>query len=322
MWNGLLGVELDVFYMKTTRSLESQSANFPPSLGSYYPTYINYGSHDNRGFELVLSHNNHIRDFTYHVRGNLSWARNKVLKMTEDANVPDYKRATGGPMGRYWGFVADGLFQSEEEIAHSAVFGPTLPGDIKLKDINGDGKITWDQDMVPIGRSNTPEMMFGLNLGAEWKGFEFNMLLQGAALFDVNLCGLYSSGIRDDTFYTRPFYADGNTPYYLVEGAWRPDHTDAKYPRLGIESRSNGGKFSSWWVEDGSYVRLKSIQLGYTIPKKWSKKAGFERIRAYVAGGNLFTLSHLEQMDPEMPSVNQGYYPQQRTYEFGLNVTF
>ena len=216
----------------------------------------------------------------------------------------------------------NGLFQSEEEIAHSAVFGPTLPGDIKLKDINGDGKITWDQDMVPIGRSNTPEMMFGLNLGAEWKGFDFNMLLQGAALFDVNLCGLYSSGIRDDTFYTRPFYADGNTPYYLVEGAWRPDHTDAKYPRLGIESRSNGGKFSSWWVEDGSYVRLKSIQLGYTIPKKWSKKAGFERIRAYVAGGNLFTLSHLEHMDPEMPSVNQGYYPQQRTYEFGLNVTF
>ena len=138
MWNGLLGVELDVFYMKTTRSLESQSANFPPSLGSYYPTYINYGSHDNRGFELVLSHNNQIRDFTYRVRGNLSWARNKVLKMTEDANVPDYKRATGGPMGRYWGFVADGLFQSEEEIAHSAVFGPTLPGDIKLKDINAD----------------------------------------------------------------------------------------------------------------------------------------------------------------------------------------
>ena len=108
----------------------------------------------------------------------------------------------------------------------------------------------------------------------------------------------------------------------MVEGAWRPDHTDAKYPRLGIDSRSNGGKFSSWWVVDGSYVRLKSIQLGYTIPKKWSKKAGFERIRAYVAGGNLFTLSHLEHMDPEMPSVNQGYYPQQRTYEFGLNVTF
>ena len=322
MWNGLLGVELDVFYMKTTRSLEAQSSNFPPSLGYYFPTYINYGSHDNRGFELVLSHNNKIKDFSYRVRGNVSWARNKVLKMTEDANVPNYKRATGRPMGQYWGFVAEGLFQTEEEITNSAVFGPTLPGDVKLKDINGDGKITWDQDMVPIGRSSTPEMMFGLNLGAEWKGFDFNMLLQGAAICDVNLCGIYSSGIRDDTFYTRPFFADGNTPYYLVEGAWRPDHTNAKYPRLGISNRSNGGSSSSWWVVDGSYVRLKSIQLGYTLPRKWSEWAGFRSIRAYVGGGNLFTLSHLDHLDPEMPSVNQGYYPQQRTYEFGLNVTF
>lgn len=322
MWNGLLGVELDVFYMKTTRSLESQSASFPPSLGSYYPTYINYGSHDNRGFELVLSHNNNVKDFSYHVRGNISWARNKILKMTEDANVPNYKRATGLPMGQYWGFVADGLFQSEEEIAHSAVYGPTLPGDIKLKDINGDGKITLDQDMVPVGRSNTPEMMFGLSLGAEWKGFDFSMLLQGAAMFDVNLCGIYSGIGYDDTFYTKPFYSDGNTPYYLVEKSWRPDNTDAEYPRLGIASRDNGGKMSSWWVKDGSYVRLKSIQLGYTIPNKWSERMGFRKIRAYVAGGNLFTLSHLDHMDPEMPSVNQGYYPQQRTYEFGLNVTF
>lgn len=144
----------------------------------------------------------------------MSWARNKILKVTEDANVPIYKRATGQSMGRYLGFVAEGLFQSEEEIAHSALFEGstnTKPGDIKLKDINGDGKITWDQDMVPIGRSSIPEMVFGLNLGAEWKGFDFSMFWQGAAMFDVNLCGIYDSGIRDDTFYTRPFYADGNT---------------------------------------------------------------------------------------------------------------
>lgn len=323
MWNGLLGVELDVFYMKTTRSLAAQSGTFPPSLGGYFPTYTNYGSHDNRGFELVLSHRNNIRKFNYSVRGNVSWARNKVLKTVEDPNVPDYKRSTGRPMGQYWGFVAEGLFQSEEEIAHSAVFGPSLPGDIKLKDINGDGKITWDQDMVPIGRSSVPEMMYGLNIDAEWNGFDFNMLWQGAALFDVNLCGIYAdSGIRDNTFYTRPFYADGNTPYYLVEGAWRPDNPNAKYPRLSTENRSNGGPSSSWWVINGTYVRLKSLQLGYTLPSQWTKKVGIERVRAYVAGGNLLTFSHLDHLDPEMPSVNQGYYPQQRTYEFGLNVTF
>lgn len=322
MWNGLLGVELDVFYMKTTRSLESQSANFPPSLGFYFPTYINYGSHDNRGFELVLSHRNKIGDLSYNVRGNVSWARNKILKLTEDPYVPNYKRYKGRPMGEYLGFKADGLFQTEDEIAHSALFGPTLPGDVKLKDINGDGKITWDQDLLPVGRNSVPEIMFGLNLGAEWKGLDFSMLLQGAAKCDVNLCGIYGSGIRDDTFYTRPFYADGNTPYYLVEGAWTPDHTNAKYPRLGIGLRNNGGKFSSWWVVDASYVRVKSMQLGYTIPSKWTQKAGLKKVRAYVAGSNLFTLSHLDHLDPEMPSVNQGYYPQQRTYEFGLNITF
>lgn len=322
MWNGLLGVELDVFYMKTTRSLNSQSGNFPPSLGSYYPAYINYGSHDNRGFELVLTHHNKVKDFNYHVRGNISWARNKILKTTEDPNVPNYRRYTGRTMGEYWGFIAEGLFQSEEEIAHSAVYGPTLPGDIKLKDINGDGKITLDQDMVPVGRSSTPEMMFGLNFAADWKGLDFSMLLQGAALFDVNLCGVYSGVGYDNTFYTKPFYCDGNTPYYLVEKSWRPDNTNADYPRLGIVTRDNGGKMSSWWVENGTYLRLKSLQLGYTLPVRWTEAAGIKKVRAYFAGGNLLTLSHLRHLDPEMPSVNQGYYPQQRTYEFGLNITF
>lgn len=322
MWNGLLGVELDVFYMKTTRSLESQSASFPPSLGDYYPAYTNYGSHDNRGFELVLTHHNCIKNFSYNVRGNISWARNKILKMTEDPNVPNYMRSTGRPMGEYWGFVAEGLFQTEEEIAHSAVYGPTLPGDIKLKDINGDGKITYDQDRVPIGRSSTPEMMFGLNIGAEWKGIDFSMLWQGAALFDVNLCGMYANVGYDNTFYTKPFYCDGNTPYYLVENSWRPDNPDAEYPRLGIVSRDNGGKMSSWWVENGTYIRLKSMQIGYTLPSQWVTPAGIKKVRFYVSGGNLLTFSHLKHLDPEMPSVNQGYYPQQRTYELGLNVTF
>ena len=107
-----------------------------------------------------------------------------------------------------------------------------------------------------------------------------------------------------------------------MENSWRPDHTNADYPRLGIVSRENGGKMSSWWVEDGAYVRLKSLQIGYTLPSEWTATAGIKKVRAYFAGGNLFTLSHLKHLDPEMPGVNQGYYPQQRTFEFGLNVSF
>lgn len=324
LWKGLLGLEFDLFYSKTSRTLQGQTTNYPPSLGVYYPTLINYGEHYNKGFELVISHQNSINQFRYNVKGNVSWARNKIQKTTEDVNVPSYVRATGKPKGQYWGFEAIGLFQSEEEIANSAVYGPTLPGDIKLRDVNGDGRITWDQDMVPIGKSNIPEMMFGLNLSAEYKGFDVNMFLQGAAMVDVALCGIYTDkdGIRDNTFYTKPFYVDGNSPKYLLEGSWTPENTNAKYPRLGVESRDNGGKFSSWWVVDGSYLRVKSAQLGYTLPRKITKTIGIDKLRVYASGSNLFTFSHLDYLDPEMPNVNQGYYPQQRVFEFGANLTF
>ncbi|MDR1742513.1 MAG: TonB-dependent receptor [Dysgonamonadaceae bacterium] len=322
LWKQLLGVELDVFYMKTSRTLESQS-NYPPSAGDYYPRLINYGKHENKGFELVLTHRNQVRDFQYNGRCNLSYARNKILKRTEDPNLPASLRSTGRAMGQVFGFVSDGLFQSAEEISNSPVYGPTLPGEIKLVDINGDGRITWDQDRVPIGRSNIPEMMFGLNLGANYKHFDASLFFQGASLFDVYLCGMYADrGFMDDTFYTRAFFADGNAPYYLVNGAWTPEHTNAQYPRLSTQIRTNGGKYSDWWIEDGTYLRLKSAQIGYTIPASISKGVGIEKVRLAVSGSNLFTLTGLKYLDPEMPNVNQGYYPQQRVYEFSLNVTF
>lgn len=323
LWKGLLGIEADAFYMVTKDILQAQGGLMPPSMGGYYPGYLNSGIVDNRGFELTLTHHNKLGQVNYNIRGNLSWARNKIIETTEDANVPDYLRETGKPMGQKYGFKAEKLFQTQDEIDHSAVYGPTLPGDIKLKDLNGDGRITRDQDRTVIGRSNTPEMMFGLNLGAEWKGFDFNVFFQGAALCDVALCGTYSDrGIEDNTFYTQPFYSNGNSPYYLIEGSWRPDNANAKYPRLGVQTRSNGGKSSSWWVKDGSYIRLKNAQVGYTLPAMLTKKVNIERVRFYISGGNLFTLDHLPYLDPEMPDVNQGYYPQQRTMEFGLNLTF
>ena len=321
-WRGLLGVEFDMFYSLTKRKIEQQSGAYPPSLGGYYSPLVNSGEHENKGFELVLTHQNKVDDINYSIKGNLSWTRNKILKINETTNVPEARRLVGKPMGQYYGFVSDGLFQSEEDIATSAVFGPTLPGDIKLVDINGDGKITMEQDMVPIGRSNIPEMTFGLNLSADWKGFDFNAFFQGSALFDVYLCGTYNAGFVDDTFYTRPFYADGNAPYYLVEGAWTPENRNADYPRLSTEARLNGGKYSDWWVKNGTYLRLKNAQIGYTLPVELTKKIGIEKVRAYVSGSNLFTITGVDYFDPEMPNVNQGYYPQQRVYEFGVNISF
>ena len=148
-------------------------------------------------------------------------------------------------------------------------------------------------------------------------------LTPAGTLFDVYLCGSYpGAGWVDDTFYTRPFYADGNAPYYLVEGAWTPENRNAKYPRLSTDARLNGGKYSDWWVKNGTYIRLKNAQIGYTLPTELTRKVGIEKVRAYVSGSNLFTLTGVKYFDPEMPNVNQGYYPQQRVYEFGLNITF
>lgn len=322
MWNGLLGVELDVFYAKTTDILQSQGG-MAPSLGGWYDTRVNYGIVDNRGLELVLNHRNTIGEVNYRVRGNVSWARNKVILTREDANTPGHLRTTGRSMGVKYGFVSDGLFQTADEVANAPIYGPTLPGDIRLKDLNGDGRITWDQDRAIIGRSATPEMLFGFNVGADFRNFDLNLFFQGAALTDVALGGYYSnSAIYDNTFYTMPFYQDGNSPRYLLEGSWTPENTNAKYPRLSTLGRTNGGKFSNWWVKDASYLRLKSAQIGYSIPEVWTRKANIQRVRVYASGSNLFTISGLDYLDPEMPDVNQGYYPQQRLYEFGVSVTF
>ncbi|WP_170139442.1 TonB-dependent receptor [Larkinella arboricola] len=323
LWNGLLGVEADVFYNVTKDILQSQSGLMPPSMGGYYPATINSGVVDNRGFELILSHRKTFGDFYYNARGNVSWARNRIVETTENVNVPDHARRTGRQIGMKYGFVADGLFQSEEEIANSALFGPTRVGEVKLKDLNGDGRITWDQDWTIIGRSSTPEMMFGLNLGGGYKGFDFNVFFQGAAIADVALSGLYSnSDVYDNTFYTMAFYQDGNSPKYLAEGAWTPENTNAKYPRLSTLSAQSGGKFSSWWIRDASYLRLKSFQIGYTLPRSLTQRMKIEGLRFHISGSNLFTWTGLEYLDPEMPDVNQGYYPQQKLFEGGLSLSF
>lgn len=323
LWKGLLSVDADVFYKVTKDILQSQSSQMPGSLGGYFATVVNSGIVDSRGVELVLQHRNRIGKLNYFIKGNFSWARNKIIETTENVNIPDYLRRTGSQIGVKYGFVADGLFQSQEEIDNSALFGPTRVGEVKLKDLNGDGRITYDQDWTVIGRGDLPEIMFGFNLGMDYKGFDFNIFLQGAARSDVALSGLYpGKDVYDNTFYTMAFYQDGNSPKYLVEDAWTPEHTNAKYPRLSTLSTQSGGKFSSWWIRDGAYLRVKSIQLGYTLPVSWTQKINLQQVRLQASGSNLFTISGLDYLDPEMPSVNQGYYPQQRLFEFGLGVTF
>jgi len=278
---------------------------------------------DARGIEVVLGHRNKVGEVTYSINGNVTWARNKVLSRSQNANIPAWKNIIGQSIGGVYGFHALGLYQTEEELVNrpSGPGGVQRLGDLMYEDVNGDGKIDMD-DQIRIAGSQTPEMMFSLNMDASWRGFDIGLQFQGAALCDVITSGLYPSGVMDQTEFARAFYGGGNSPYYLVEGSWTPENTNAKYPRLGQSWNGNNGWTSDWWVVDGSYLRLKNAQIGYSLPKSVISKFHAQNLRIYVAGTNLFTLDALDYMDPEMPSNNNGYYPQQRTYSVGIDLTF
>lgn len=330
MWNEKLGMEVDVFYNYIYDMLSSQGSGYPPSMGGYYPSIINKNSYDTKGVELLLSHRNLFyaggKPFYYGLSGTLTFARTRWLVYPDDPNVPDNHKVVGRPLGAVMVWTADGLYRSEEEIDDSAWYG-TRPcvGDIRYVDINGDGKIDGD-DKGFIGRTNRPELTFGLNFNFAWNGIDFNAQFTGGALFDVSLTGTYYNGYDDNTIWTQTFKENANSPLFLVENAYSIYNPDGTFPRITLGATGHGGDnglASTFWLRDGTYVRLKSAQLGYTFPQKWTEKINIETLRFFVEGQNLFTIDGLPQgIDPESPGVNNGYYPQQRLIMGGITLTF
>lgn len=330
-WNRMLGVELDFFYKHEYDLLASVGGSYPPSMGGYYFSRENKNEIDYRGFDFTISHNNKIGDFNYGVKWLGSYTKRRWLYYAGDSeNTPDYRKLTGKEVGSQLGFIAEGIFQSQEEIDNSPTIDgkPVLPGYIKYKDRNGDGKISYGQDMGYVGKSAYPKFQTSLNLTAEWNGFDIDVLFQGGFGRTVALTGTYtasgSEGIMDNTAFTKPFYHGGNSPAFLLENSWTPENPGGEFPRLSLATVSSNNAYSSThWFKSGDYVRLKTFQIGYTIPADIMKSIGFNRLRVYAEGSNIFTFSGLTKynIDPEQPGVNNGYYPQQRTISFGLNLT-
>lgn len=328
-WRGLLGFELDLFYTHTYDMLTYMGGKYPPSMGGYYPVYENFGEQDSRGLELVLTHKNSIGEganaLHYNVALNLTYAYARWIKYTDKADTPDYQCYAGQELGAMLGWVADGLYQSEEEIDNSPWVWGQRPrvGDIKYVDLSGNGIVDYE-DKAFTGRSNRPKLTAGLNLSLSWRNFDFATLITGAALFDISLTGTYYNGMDDNTIFTETFKEGGNSPVFLVENAWREDNPNGTYPRLTVNApTNNNGLASTFWFRDGKYLRVKSVQFGYNLPEKACKRIGLGNVRFYVEGANLLTLSGLpEGIDPESPGVNNGYYPQQKTFMGGVSITF
>ena len=329
LWNGLLGGEIDGFYNYTYDILSWNGGGHPDSMGGYFPTYVNKNAIDAKGIDVLLTHRNRFdlggKPFFYEIGATMTYSKTRWLKYNDEPNIPEWQKVTGTTYGSHWGWIAEGLYRSEEEIDNSAWYG-TRPniGDIKYRDLNGDGEISW-QDRGIFGKSNRPELTYGLNLNVGWNGFDMNLQFTGGALFQVSMTGTYFNENDDDTIWTKTFKGGANSPLFLIENAYSLDNPDGTFPRLSLGATGHGGDnglSSSFWWRDGKYVRLKTAQLGYTLPQTFTRRFGVESLRIFVEGNNLFTLDGLpEGIDPESPGVNNGYYPQQRNILGGITLT-
>lgn len=313
------------FYRKTTDVLYKPAASYSSIFGLSI-SEVNTGALENKGWEFEIGHQNTIGKFHYHINGNFSIINNKVITLGM-GNVTQNNGMVGNgsdlfidyPMQMFYGYKTDGVFLTDAEVNdwydQSTIAKGSQAGDIRYVDMTGDGKVTTD-DQVYLG-SRIPKYTFGLNLGAEYRGFDFSALIQGVA----KVKGMLS------VYAGHAFYQEGNIQKWQMENCWnvQQDNRYPEYPRLEVMSNagSNNTLTSDFWVVDASFVKVRNIQLGYTLPTYITQKFGSSGLRVYVSLDNPLTFSgYRKGWDPENTSNNGQYYPTMSTYTLGLTLKF
>ena len=279
--------------------------------------YANIGKIRSTGFDGNFALHHKIDKVDLTVRGNFTYGKNKILEYDETNSVYPYRRNAGWRVNQAKGLIALGLFKDYEDIRNSPTqtFGTVMPGDIKYKDINSDGIID-KNDIVPIGATTRPNLIYGFGISANWKGFDFSAHFQGA--------GKSSFFIKGQSVYAFSEGEWGNVMQDMVDsGYWSlgtNENPDAKYPRLSWNGSANNNRDSSFWLRDGSYLRLKTLEVGYTLPQKITRLLKMNNMRIFFIGTNLLTFSDFKLWDPEMGSSNGQGYPLTKSCTLGLTV--
>ena len=328
---------LSVDWFKNTTTDVILPVPIPFSLGYDIAPDANVGEVENTGLEILLGYRQNIGEFHFNMSGNITFVKNKLLKLATEGSalfgpdfegIPTTKSEVGQPIAYFFGYQTVGIFQSQSEVdgAPTQTAG-TRAGDIRFKDVNGDGQIT-AADRVNIGHF-LPDFSYGLTIEADWKGFDLSMFFQGVYGNEILNTNLY-----DLEGMTRLFNAGTN-----VLNRWTPTNTNTNVPRAVNADPNNNARLSNRYIEDGSYLRLKNLTIGYSLPASALPKNFISRIRLYVTGQNLLTFTKYSGYDPEIgvstngqrdnptqaslsTGVDLGQYPQPRTLLGGIQITF
>lgn len=325
-WNGLLGVTVDYFVRKRDGLLTQRNGGIPTAVGAALPQE-NLNSDMNYGYDVEITHNNKIGSVFYSVKGIFSYARVKALYVERGANGSSYWNWRNNQNDRqqniWWGYTGDGRYQNWDDIYNSPVYTGrgTLPGDYRYEDWNGDGEIN-DLDRHPFQLSSTPWINYGFSANVSYKGIDLFLLFQGSALSTVQyveqlyqpLWGSSESSAMVQ-FMDRWHPKDPHADPYDPKTEWVPGYYGYTGTLPDVSSSYNS--------VNGAYLRLKSVELGYTLPTKLTQRVGIKSTRFYVNAYNVLTATKVRYIDPEHPNDTYGYlYPLNKTVSVGLNVTF
>ncbi|MDE5941324.1 MAG: TonB-dependent receptor [Muribaculaceae bacterium] len=327
LFHNTFSMTVDYFHEKRT-GIYMKREFLPGTMGLEQSPWANVGAVKSEGVDGHFRYENRFGDVTLTVRGNMTYSKNTILDYDVENNVYPYQYQTGYRVDQVRGLVAEGLFADYDDIRNSPkqMFGDVQPGDIKYKDVNGDG-IVDDNDVVAIGATSRPNLTYGVGASVMWKGFDFNVHFQGAGKSSVLINGKTVWAFSQDRY--------GQILADLVDDRWVDSETaaqlgipanenpNASYPRL-VYLQGNAGhnnyRASSYWMRDMSYVRLKNLEFGYSLPKDLLSRIHFENVRFFLQGANLLTFSSFKLWDPEMGSENGEKYPLTRSVTLGVQI--
>ena len=314
---------MDYFHEKRT-GIFIQRMFLPDITGLESYPWANVGAVKSQGFDGNFQYKDHIGEINWTVRGNITYSKNTILERDEENNVYAYQYGKGYRVNQQRGLIALGLFRDYDDIRNSPKqsWGTVQPGDIKYKDVNGDG-IVDDGDRVAIGATDTPSLIYGLGASVSWRGFDFNLHFQGAGKYTFLINSGAVNAFRDGRW--------GNILQGITDNRWissdisgtkETENPNAPYPRLSYGYNLNNQQSSSFWLRNGRFLRLKNLDIGYTLPKPMVNTIHLESVRIYISGQNLITWSPFKLWDPELDSSQRGQiYPITRSLTAGIQIS-